>query len=262
MGPPQRSVHLLDQPHGWRLVSAFAAVNMERSTESAGPQNAPRTRQTVDRTSTTGQTHLRPADVLPTPICFTLLLGRTNRAVGRSLSRCSSGSTRRPLLTSLAARLAAIAAAASSPPVLSCGQQPCPSAACRLTRQCSGPGVCAGLQCFPRIRRRRCGRPAADCFFGQRRTSSWQFPMATAVQFPAGGSVGDLGVRAGRAKEVLKGIFQQPKGRVNGAELKTKNDGALRGGCKTRGRREVGFLVPLHPAAKPAVEGNGKGPGV
>ena len=76
-------------------------------------------------------------------------LGRTNRAVGGSLSRCSWGVTRRPVLGVLAARLAAVGVAASSSPVLSCSQHLCQPAACGLTRRCSGPAVCAGLHCSP-----------------------------------------------------------------------------------------------------------------
>ena len=78
-----------------------------------------------------------------------VVLGRTNRAVGRSLFRCSWGFSRRPVRGVLAARLAAVGVVASSSPALSCSQHLRQSAACGLTRRCSGPAVCAGLRCSP-----------------------------------------------------------------------------------------------------------------
>ena len=76
-------------------------------------------------------------------------LGHTNRAVGGSLSRCSWGFTRRPVLGVFAARLAAVGVVGSSSPVFSCGQHLCQPAACGLTRRCSGPAVFPGLPCSP-----------------------------------------------------------------------------------------------------------------
>ena len=80
-----------------------------------------------------------------------VVLGRTNQAVGRLLSRSSWGFTRWPLLASLAAHLAAVVVAASSSPVLSCSQHLCQSAACGLTRRCSGPAVLAGFTLLSRF---------------------------------------------------------------------------------------------------------------
>ena len=104
-------------------------------------------------------------------------LGRTNRAVGGSLSRCSWGFTRWLLLTFLAALLAAVDVAAStSLPSRSCSQQLRQSAACGLTRRCSGPAVCAGLHCSPGSSPSSIW-PAAERFFvrprSKRSVASW-----------------------------------------------------------------------------------------